>query len=463
MHQHWELIRVLYLRARIGWIALGLFWLLSFLVTMINFDPARPAAATFLWVYFSAVALGMSGAALGAETYHPALRSLWRRLPGALPLVRTGVLLVGCGLWGMSALGGAILALWAGSLAPLTGTLGAASAGLGVGFGLLQNTAPRIAWSLAWLAIAVISGFAVQSGLGAAKPDLPYVWSVFQYLLMPVWPAVWFAYRPDLTATPSMPSLWFKLLRFFEHIFPAPPLPPGRADPGPLMSTRLLNTSMPKVFIAGFFLVCGWLLRDLPFLFLTALLILYVPMFQQLADLQWLSPRLMSLPNGLFRARIADTLFRLYWRGRIRTTAAYGLIWLAGLWLFGTLTAAQALALMAITVSAAILSAAWTIALQPLLGSQAMLGILSPLLTALTVSGSLLAAQAAGWHEQLNGVAAALWALAEFALAYSMAWGLVRLSRGRWARYDLQHLVNYFAKLRPARQHWNSILNKEHS
>lgn len=213
----------------------------------------------------------------------------------------------------------------------------------------------------------------------------------------------------------------------------------------------------------GISIFCGWFLRDLPFLVLTAFLVIYVPLFHQSAGAQWFSPRLLSLPGGLVRTRIPDTLFRLCWRERLPVSATYGLLWLASLWLFRSLTAAQALLLLATTASTTMLTTAWSIALLPLAHSVTMWYLPSTLLTMFTTSGILLVAEAIGWHEQLEGLAATLWAVAEFALAYVLAWGVIRISRNRWTRYDLQHLAKLSAEISPAQQYWNSYLKKERS
>ncbi|MFA6313379.1 MAG: hypothetical protein WCV99_11585 [Sterolibacterium sp.] len=470
MRQRWELIRVLYFQARIGWMAVGLllalFALMMVEATRFASDPARSAGLTFMLIYFGAIVSVMSGALLGVGASHPALLSLWRRLPRALPLARSSVLLAGCGLWGVAALGGAILALLAGSLAPLSGALGSASAGLGIGFLLVQNSRHRIAWSLRWLIIAAITGFAILSGSGVAKPNWVHLWAALQYLLIPVWPAVWFAYQRDLDAPVATPKRGFKLLQFVERMIPDRSLPRDRADLRLLMSApHRINMALGQAPIVGLSLLYGWISRDIPFLFLTAVLVMSTPSTHQSSvGARWLSPRSLSLPGGLDRARMAKLLFRLDWRGRIPTGAMYCLIWLAGLLLFRQLTAAQVLILLATAASAAVLSAAWTIAILPLARSSITLySIFSFLPMILAVSSIALIAWAAGWHEQLNGLAATLWAVAEFTLAYILALGLVRISRGGWARYDLQHLTKFSAEIRRLPQNMFSYLQQERS
>lgn len=453
MHQRWELIRVLYLQARIGWIVVGLFWLPLFalmlaIATKTTSDPAKDAASTFMWTYLSTIVPAMSGTLLGTGASHPALLSLWRLLPGALTLARSSVLLAGCGLWGMAALGGAVLSLWAGSPTHLIGALGGASAGLGIGFVVMQGSNHRAAWWSKVLTISTIIGFAVMSGTGIMKPNWASAWPGFPYLLIPVWPAaVWFTYRPDLAAAAPTSQFRFKVLQFIERAFPGPSLPRDRADSGLLMSSRRLNVAVELGSLVGLSIFWGWLSRDYPFLGVIPLFAIFLSSMPQSSGAQWLSPRLLSLPGGLIRAQMADTLFRLDWRRRIPANIAYGLIWFVCLWLFRPLTTVHALMLMASAVSAAVVYAAWNIAILPLVRSAATLNVLCMLLTVLTIWSAALVVDTAGWHEQLGGLAAAIWAVVLFAFVYALAWGLVRISRGRWERYDLQHLAKLSAEL----------------
>lgn len=469
MRQRWELIGVLYLQARIGWIVVGLFWLTLFalmlaIATKATSDPAKDAASTFMLTYLSTIAPAMSGTLLGTGTSHPALLSLWRLLPGALPLARSSVLLAGCGLWGLAALGGALLALLAGSFAPLIDALGGASAGLGIGFVVMQGSNHRAAWWSKVLTISTIIGIAIMSGTGVMKPNWANAWPAFPYLLIPVWPvAVWFAYRPDLAAAAPTPQLVRIRQRFYDRLLPGPPLPRNNTDSRLLTSSRRLNAALEFAVLVASCIFWAWLSRDYSFLGVIPVLAVFLSSMHQPSGAQLLSSRLLSLPGGLVRARMADTLFRLDGQRRFFVNAAYGMIWIACLWLFRPMTMADAMMLMASAASIAILYRAWNIAILPLVRSATTLNALCMLLTVLTIGSAVIVVDTVGWHEQLDVAAGAIWALALFALAYAMAWSLVRSSRGRWARYDLQHLAKLSAESPRAQRYWNSYLNKDRS